>query len=384
MNKNLKCIIFLVANLLLQPAQAAFASRPAAQPKVDVVFVLDTTGSMSGLINAAKEKIWSIASTLSDTSPAPEIRIGLVGYRDRGDAYVTKRSELTTDLDAVYEDLMKFQAGGGGDAPESVNQALHEAVNQFSWSTDADAYKVIFLVGDAPPHMDYQDDVSYRQSVSAALGKGIIVNTIQCGSMPSTTPVWLEIAKSGEGVFAKVEQSGGAMLASTPYDARLAELSVELDSTRVAYGSALEQAAQKSKFALSDAIAEEASVSARARRSAHNITAAGKVNFLGSKELVEDVSSGKVSLDALDRDQLPDELKALSKEEQEKAITKKKQQREQIEKEIRRLSEKRQAYLKEEAKKRASGEPVLDEVIYSAIKSQAGTKGLKYESGPHY
>ena len=72
------------------------------KPKVEAVFVLDTTGSMSGLIQAAKEKIWSIANTMASAQPAPEIRIGLVAYRDRGDAYVTKVVDLSTDLDSVY------------------------------------------------------------------------------------------------------------------------------------------------------------------------------------------------------------------------------------------------------------------------------------------
>ena len=84
-------------------------------PKVDVVFVLDTTGSMSGLIQTAKEKIWSIATTMASAQPTPEIRIGLVAYRDRGDQYVTKVVDLSEDLDSVYAMLMDFEAGGGGD-----------------------------------------------------------------------------------------------------------------------------------------------------------------------------------------------------------------------------------------------------------------------------
>ncbi|MCB0343807.1 MAG: VWA domain-containing protein [Bdellovibrionales bacterium] len=374
----------LCAGLAILAPQTALGSKPTPTPKVDVVFVLDTTGSMSGLINAAKEKIWSIASTLSDTTPAPEIRIGLVGYRDRGDAYVTTRSALTTDLDAVYGDLMKFEAGGGGDGPESVNQALNEAVTRFDWSQDPDAYKVVFLVGDAPPHMDYQDDVPYRETVNLALNKGIIINTIQCGNMESTTPIWNEIAKFGEGVFAKVEQSGGALLAATPYDSKLAELSSELDKTRVAYGDHDERAAQAAKFAMSDAIAEEATVSALARRSELNVSAAGKANFLGSKELVEDVSTGKVSLEKLDQAQLPQELRDVGADEQKRIIAEKKDKRDKIESEIRKLSQARQDYLKKEAAKSAGEKPVLDEVIFSAIKTQAGAKGLTYDSGPHY
>ena len=147
--------------------------------RIDVVFVLDTTGSMGGMIEAAKEKIWSIASTMATAQPTPEIRMGLVAYRDRGDAYVTRVFDLSSDLDSVYAELMDFRADGGGDGPESVNKALHDAVHKMSWSQDTQAYRVLFLVGDAPPHMDYQDDVKYKDTVAMAQDKGITINTIQ-------------------------------------------------------------------------------------------------------------------------------------------------------------------------------------------------------------
>src|SRR5688500_3479429 len=144
------------------PAYAPASSKPpiaavtqpavAARPRVDVVFVLDTTGSMSGLIDAAKENIWAIASSMAQAKPAPELRIGLVAFRDRGDEYVTRIVDLSPDLDSMYATLMDFRADGGGDTPESVNQALHEAVHRMSWTTQGDAYKVVFLVGDAPPN----------------------------------------------------------------------------------------------------------------------------------------------------------------------------------------------------------------------------------------
>jgi hypothetical protein len=85
---------------------------------------------MGGLIQAAKEKIWSIASTMAAAQPAPQIRMGLVAYRDRGDDYVTRVVDLTADLDSVYAALMQFEAGGGGDGPESVNQALADALDK--------------------------------------------------------------------------------------------------------------------------------------------------------------------------------------------------------------------------------------------------------------
>ncbi|MEA3290864.1 MAG: vWA domain-containing protein, partial [Pseudomonadota bacterium] len=207
------------------------------QSRIDVVFVLDTTGSMSGLINAAKEKIWSIASTMASAQSAPAIRMGLVAYRDRGDAYVTRVLDLSDDLDSMYATLMDFQADGGGDGPESVNQALYDAVHEISWSQDPQAYKVVFLVGDAPPHMDYQDDVKFPETLAAALQKDIVVNTVQCGDSGRTTGQWQRIARLGHGRYFQVEQAGSAVAIATPFDQALAGLSKKLDDTRLYYGS---------------------------------------------------------------------------------------------------------------------------------------------------
>ncbi len=94
------------------PSGAAQKVSPQNPPVIDAVFVLDTTGSMSGLIDGAKQKIWSIASQMASGRPSPRVRLGLVAYRDRGDAYVTQRFDLTDDLDAIYGHLMQLQAGG--------------------------------------------------------------------------------------------------------------------------------------------------------------------------------------------------------------------------------------------------------------------------------
>ena len=106
-----------------------------------------------------------------------------------------------------------------------------------SWSQDQSTYKVVFLVGDAPPHMDYQDDVKYPQVVAAAAAKGIVVNTIQCGSMSDTVAPWQHIASLGRGRYFTVEQAGSAVAIETPFDAQIATLAAELDGTRLYYGS---------------------------------------------------------------------------------------------------------------------------------------------------
>jgi len=65
-------------------------------PRIEAVFVLDTTGSMSGLINAAQEKIWAISSTLCQAEPAPEIEIGLVGYPAAAETLLRALTRLST------------------------------------------------------------------------------------------------------------------------------------------------------------------------------------------------------------------------------------------------------------------------------------------------
>src|SRR5437660_11394550 len=108
--------------------------KPDSRPNVEVVFCLDTTGSMGGLIDAAKQKIWAISNQIAAGKPTPRLKIGLVAFRDKGDEYITKVFDLTEDLDAIHGHLMGFRAQGGGDTPESVNQALYESVTKINWS----------------------------------------------------------------------------------------------------------------------------------------------------------------------------------------------------------------------------------------------------------
>jgi len=350
------------------------------RPKIEAVFVLDTTGSMSGLIQAAKEKIWSIASTMAAADPAPEIRIGLVAYRDRGDAYVTKTIDLSSDLDSVYAELMDFRADGGGDGPESVNQALHDAVHGISWSQDGQAYRVVFLVGDAPPHMDYQDDVKYPETVKAALERGIVINTIQAGKNGSTTRQWQHIAQLGDGDYARVDQSGSAVAMTTPYDREMARLSEELDATRLYFGTAKEKVERQKKVDAAAKLHALSSDESRARRAAFNATRSGKDNLLGEGELVDEVTSGRVDIDSLEPDLLPAPMQAMAPAEVKVEIAKKAEQRSELQQRIGELADQRAAYMLDEVEKAGGAEASLDDKIYRTIKEQAASSGLRYDA----
>jgi Mg-chelatase subunit ChlD len=355
----------------------------AQKPKVDVVFVLDTTGSMSGLIQTAKDKIWAIASTMASAQPTPEIRIGLVAYRDRGDQYVTKRIDLSDDLDSVYAALMDFQADGGGDTPESVNQALFDAVHQMSWSQGDQAYQVIFLVGDAPPHMDY-NEAQYPAIVSDAIAKGIVINTIQCGEMPTTLAPWTQIASLGQGGFFQVEQAGGAVAFTTPYDEKIAELSARLDDTRLYYGTDEEKARMQEKVTATEKLHASASVESRARRAVFNTAAGGRVNQLGENELVDAIASGAIQLDEIEAEALPDTLQPMAPAEQKVYLAGLAQERDELQQKIRDLSDDRDSYLADKVEEAGGLEGSLDRQLYEAVKAQAGKAGLEYEEGISY
>jgi Mg-chelatase subunit ChlD len=352
-------------------------------PKIDVVFVLDTTGSMGGLIQTAKEKIWSIATTMASAQQTPDIRIGLVAYRDRGDAYVTKVVDLSDDLDSVYATLMDFQADGGGDGPESVNKALYDAVNSISWSRDDQAYQVIFLVGDAPPHMDY-NEVRYPEIVASAAEKGIVVNTIQCGEMAQTVEPWTQIAALSNGSFFQVEQAGSAVAFTTPYDDEIAELSAKLDDTRLYFGTEEEKEKMHGKVAATVKLNDGASVASRARRGAFNASVGGRKNLLGENELVAAIESGEVDLDELEEDALPEVLKPMAPEEQTAYVAELAEKRSDLQRQIQDLSKDRNVYLKSKVEEAGGLKGSLDQKLYDAVKEQAAVAGLEYEDGPAY
>jgi Mg-chelatase subunit ChlD len=219
-----------------------------ARKVVQVVFVLDTTGSMAPLIEGAKRKIWSIATAIVDQNPNAEVQMGLVAYRDVGDEYVTRIFPLTTDIQGLYGELLDFKARGGGDWPESVNEALFLAVTKTGWSTDPAADRIVFLVGDAPPHMDYPQDRKYTESLEIARKSTILVNAVQAGAARDTERVWRTIAQLGNGRYIPIPQDGGRVLAvDTPFDREIIELQIEINRTIVPYGSPQRQGAVRSK-----------------------------------------------------------------------------------------------------------------------------------------
>jgi Mg-chelatase subunit ChlD len=362
------------AALLAAPALRA-DDKPAdkpARPKVEVVFCLDTTGSMKGLIKAAKEKIWVISNQIASGKPTPELKIGLVAYRDRGDEYITKIFDLTDDLDAVHGNLQAFVAKGGGDIPESVNQALDDAVHKIKWSDDPKVLKMIFLVGDAPPHMDYKDDVKYPVTCEKAVRKNILINTVQCGDDAECTKHWKEICKLAEGRYVAIPQDGGAVkVVDTPFDKDLTAINAELARSTVVYGSRQAQMESKDK-ADKAANLPTAEAAPRAGFQAKNAQAA-------TYDLCDAIKQGKVKLEDLKDEELPDEMKKLSLKERKEYLDNVEKKRQALVKRAVELDKKRSDYIAEkEAEDAKKGKNSFDAQVLEVLRQQAKKNKIDY------
>ncbi|MDX1630250.1 MAG: vWA domain-containing protein [Thermoanaerobaculia bacterium] len=174
---------------------------PAAAD-LDVVFALDTTGSMSAEIREVRQRITQLAGSLADARPGERIRYGIVAYRDRGDDYVTKVLPLTEEVPEAAGFLASLEAGGGGDGPESVVAALAATLEEMPWDLSEGTDRQVFLIGDAPPHLDYEDDPDPEELILEARRSRIVIHTIGCRSLPGPgVEFFRRIAYATEGSY---------------------------------------------------------------------------------------------------------------------------------------------------------------------------------------
>ncbi len=345
---------------------AAVLGEPA---RIEVAFVLDTTGSMGGLIDGAKQKIWAIADEIRKSRPNAEIRIGLVAYRDRGDAYVTDTTDLSNDIHAVYGKLLGFQAQGGGDWPESVNEALSVAVGRLSWTKTPDTRRLIFLVGDAPPHMDYPQDVPFTDTLKIAEREGIVVDALQCGAAPDTELAWKTIAQLGHGRWVRIPQSGGVVTIASPFDDEIIRIQIRLHRTIVPYGSTKRQSEVKAKSALA-AAAPAATASDMASYFSRAGKAEARTVVSGEGDLIADVVAHRVAPGEVKRDDLPPEMQALAKAEIEKAIGEKIAERGRLQGELAGLVARRDAWVAEQKAQRTGARDGFDAVVEDLVRER--------------
>ena len=284
----------------------------------------------------------------------------------------------------MYSTLINFRTEGGGDRPKSVNQALYAAVHGISWSQDAEAYQVMFLVGNAPQHMDYSGEVRFPATLAAAKPKGTIANTIQCGQGRHTRHMWEQIASLSEGDYFNVDQNGSAIAIATPFDAEIAKLSDALDDTRLYCGSASDKAKHHEKIVAFDRLKADAPVAALANWAMFNMAISGERNSPGEKGLVDEVTTGRVDLADIEEAELPAPLQAMAPAEREPAIKAQVAKRSELRTQMNALAQKRERFLGKEVAEIDDADESLDRKIYDTARLQDATKGLEYSAGPKY
>lgn len=373
MNRHLVPFTLLVLALFCHPAGA----RATASAKVvQVALCLDTSSSMDGLIDSAKRKLWDVVNELARAKPAPDLRVALYSYGnnayDRKTGWVRQEIDLTSDLDRVAEKLFALRATTVRGGDEYVARVCREAVDRLRWSDDARALKVIFVCGNESAEQDPQ--VKLKTVAEAAVRKGIIVNTIYCGSPADRdAPSWRDFARLSEGRFTAIDQDRGTVTIATRYDKELAELSGKLNGTYCFAGKDGKALAENQRKQDENALhLGTATAASRAT------SKAGDLYRFGGQDLVERLlREPKFDVKKVAVEELPPELRKMKPEEREKHVKKLAAERTAIRKRINELAGKRDAYIREEMKKRPSAaQRAFDEAVRGALRDQAKAKGI--------
>jgi uncharacterized protein YegL len=185
-----------------------FARKVPSPMPVDVAIVLDTTGSMQGQIDRLKQTLKAIHFQLTSLHMHPDIRFGMVAYRDHGDTYLTRVTPFTSSVESYQAMLERLYADGGGDAPEDLQTALHVAMHELKWRPDA--LRIGFIITDAPPHTDYGQQYNYLEAMKESLHRGIKWVTVGAGGLGLDGEViYRQIAQYSMGEYVFITQGGG-------------------------------------------------------------------------------------------------------------------------------------------------------------------------------
>lgn len=403
--KSITRTLVAVLTILALVAGPALAAEKVSPKNIDLVICLDTSGSMNGLIDSAKAKLWDIVNDLAQVKPTPNLRVALYSYGndgyDRNAGWVKKDLDLTSDLDELYQKLFALRTNGG---TEYATRVSRDAIEQLKWSEDAGALKIIFVCGNEPAGQDKV--VSIAAAGKLAQDKGIIINTIYCGPENHRDAAdWKVFADASKGRFASINQNKGTVAVSTPVDKKLAELGAELNKTYVVYGGAKGEGKQQNQI-LQDRNAEQAGAGVAAARA--NAKSTGLYNC-ASWDIVDLVKQDpKLLCQMLVKDEKPifteEQLKNMKPEERLTNIVKnipedqlceslKKlktvdervkyvkdmtEKRVQLQKEIQELNTQRNAFVAEHMKKNASeADKAFGRAVRDTIRDQANSKGFE-------
>lgn len=371
-NKNL--IVLGLIILLLLTGMNIYADNNEKR-SIKIALLLDTSNSMDGLIEQAKSQLWTIVNELATAScdgEKPELQIALYEYGNDWlsphEGYIRQVTYLTKDLDLVSQKLFELRTNGGS---EFCGQVINTSLDQLDWNDSNGDLKLIFIAGNEP---FTQGPVDFHDACYRAKNKDIIVNTIFCGNFNEGVRTnWKQGADITGGEYMSINQDCKTVYISSPYDDRIAELNTKLNKTYISYGSLGRQKKQNQE--MQDANAESISRVNAVKRS---VSKASHVYKNESWDLVDASEQEDFEIDKVKEAELPAEMKGMNDQEKVKYIEAKKKEREQIQKEILELNNKREQYVRKQQAESAQ-ENVLDDAMLKSIKSQAKSKNFNFK-----
>jgi len=351
--------------------------KPGQGSKVQIAILLDTSSSMDGLIDQAKSQLWKVVNSFTEAKrdgETPFVEVALYEYGNSGlsvaNQYIRLVEPMGRDLDELSRELFSLKTNGG---EEYCGAVIQRALSDLNWDLSKNTYKAIFIAGNEP---FTQGSVDARQACKDALAKGVVVNTIHCGSREEgMRGSWHDGAAIAEGKFLVIDQDRKIASIPAPQDKEISDLGVELNKTYIGYGRKHEEARHKQSVADADAATEGASAAPveRAR------SKASKNYDNRSWDLVDAVREKEIDLTTIPADQLPGNMRDLKPEERAAVVEKASQERAAIQKKIMDLSAQREDFIaKERAKQAKAGEKTLDEAMVETTREQASRLGYVF------
>lgn len=340
--------------------------------KIQVALLLDLSGSMDGLIEQAKSRLWNIVNTMSTLKckgETPTLEIALYEYGKSNlpakNHFIRQVLPFTKDLDLVSEMLFSLRTNGG---EEYCGAVIESAVQELNWQAGTSDLKLIYIAGNEPFN---QGPIPYAESVSKALQKSIYVNTIFCGNTEEGINThWYNGAILGNGKYFSINSDDAVVFISTPYDEKIERLNKRLNETYIGYGS--KHHTKQQNQITQDRNAEMISKSNMTER----IITKSQSNYNNVDwDLVDKMKEDKTFLTKMKKEEMPVELQGKTDKEREEYILEKKNQREQIQREISELSVKRQQFIDIESKKSNQNHDDLGTSIVKSIHEIAIVKG---------
>jgi hypothetical protein len=344
------------------------------QQTIKVALLLDTSNSMDGLINQAKAQLWEIINELSFAKygiQKPNLEIALYEYgNDRiesSDGFVRQVLEFNSDLDEISEKLFSLTTNGG---KEYCGQVISASLKELEWGENSNDLRLIFIAGNEP---FTQGKLHYKEAISDAIEKDVIINTIFCGNYTQgISGMWQDGANLGGGDYMTINQNKKVVHIVTPYDHDIIILNRQLNDTYIYFGN--KGMIQYKKQAKQDKNADKFSTSVSVGRA---ISKSNHFYKNSSWDLVDKSKDEEIDYSKIKRTNLPKKLQNMSDEALKKHVNTLGKERAVIKSKMTELHKKRRVYIASKQQE-SSKDNELESVILKAIKKQAINKNYKW------